>query len=84
MERLNGFNANLAAAVKWGHETRECCAKCGRFLRADTKSKHSGIASMPKMHLRGACQRVDRFQAANRIESMNVEATRVYMSRKAI
>ena len=77
-----GFSINLADSAKWNHPQHECCAKCGRWLRPSHKTKPSGIADMPKMHLRGACQRIDRYQAAARIEAANVEATRVMMARR--
>ena len=84
MTRQSGFSTNLANSRSWGHLIHECCAKCGRYLLPLDKTKPSGIADMPKMHLRGVCGRIDKYQATARIESANVEATRIMMARRGI
>jgi hypothetical protein len=83
MTQMDNFSANLANSARWNHQKHEGCAKCGRWLNPTYKTTPSGVADMPKMHLRGVCQRIDRFQVAARIESADVEATRVMMARRS-
>jgi len=80
MKRLKTFWRNLQNSIQCKRAKSDCCARCGRWLH-NAKTKPSGDAEMPRMHMRGACQRIERYKAVAAQERAEVEGTRIYMSR---